>query len=313
MTICVRWLGCLVAMVPMTGCIYVGDWDSNAYREDFHSTYPLKPGGRISVESFNGSIDVVAWEQDSVEVNGTKYAGMKSSLSDIKIDVSSTPDSVRVRAVRPADIFRSVGVRFSIRVPHNASLELVSSSNGKIDVDGLEGNAHLRTSNGGIRVLRLRGDLEAETTNGNIDADEVKGSANLHTSNGSVHAEATGGSLDAFTSNGRIVARLSDSDTARPVRLRSSNGRIELTLDGKQLPDVRASTTNSSILLRLPDSADARVRAHTSSSSVTSEFTELRSNDDRHGRHSELDGTLGRGGPLLDLETSNGTIKIAKL
>lgn len=106
---------------------------------------------------------------------------------------------------------------------------------------------------------------------------------------------------------------LSDPDSTRPVRAHSSNGHIELTLEGKQLPDVRAWTSNSSILLRLPESASARVRAHTSHSSASSEFDELRARDGAHGRHSDLEGTLGRGGPLLDLETSNGPIKITKL
>jgi putative adhesin len=314
MTGTVRWLALTVATTAMTGCIYVGDWgDANAYRQDSHSTYPLNAGGRISIESFNGSIDVVGWEQNSVEVNATKYASIKSSLDEIKIDVSSAPDYVHIRAVRPSDIFRSVGVRFSIRVPHKAVLELVSSSNAKIEVDDLESNARLRTSNGGIRLLRFKGDVEARTSNGNIDAEDFKGNANLHTSNGSIRAEGTGGSFDADTSNGRIIARLSNPDTARPVRAHSSNGHIELTLEGKQLPDVRASTSNSSILLRLPESANARVRAHTSHSSVSSEFDELHSREGAHGRHSDLDGTLGRGGPLLDLETSNGPIKITRL
>lgn len=203
-----RWLALVVATTAMTGCIYVGDWgDANAYRQDFHSTHPMNAGGRVSVESFNGSIDVIGWEQDSVEVNGTKFASLRSALDDIKIDVNSTPDSIHIRAVRPGDIFRSGGVRFSIRVPHKAILELVSSSNGKIEVEDLEGNARLRTSNGGIRFLRFKGDVEAHTSNGNIDAEDFKGNANLHTSNGSIRGESTGGSFEAETSNGRIVAR----------------------------------------------------------------------------------------------------------
>ena len=313
MKTCVLWLTALSALVVMSGCIYVGDWgDSDAYREDFHSTHPLEAGGKVSVESFNGPIEVAGWEQNSVEVNGTKHASYRGLLDDIKIDVDSTPGAVRIRARRP-DGFRRGGVRFSIRVPRKAVLELISSSNGRIDVDGVEGSARLHTSNGGIRVLRLKGDLTAETSNGTIETHELSGNTNLHTSNGSVRAEANGGSFEAVTSNGRVEVRLSDPASTWPVRLHSSNGHIELTVDGKDVPEVHASTSNSSILLRLPSSANARVRAYASHSSVSSEFDELRPERDRHRTHSEMEGTIGHGGPLLDLETSNGSIKIEKL
>jgi hypothetical protein len=96
------------------------------------------------------------------------------------------------------------------------------------------------------------------------------------------------------------------------VRAESSNGHIDLTLDAKLLPEVRASTSNSSILLRLPASANARVRAGTSHASITSDFDGLQSDAYRR-RHSELHGTIGGGGPLIDLTSSNGSIKILKL
>ncbi|HYL35294.1 MAG TPA: DUF4097 family beta strand repeat-containing protein [Bryobacteraceae bacterium] len=307
-----RWLPLMAAMLLQAGCVYVGDLgDGNAYRQDFHSTHPLDPGGRVSVESFNGSIEVAGWEQNSVEVNGTKSASSRSALDEIKIDVSAAAGSVHIRAIRPPERFRNMGVHFSIRVPRQTLLELVSSSNGRIEVDDLEGNARLQTSNGAIRILRVKGDVEAQTSNGGVEAEGLSGGANLHTSNGSIRAETSGGSFEAVTSNGSIVARLSDPATTWPVRARSSNGRIELTFEARQLPEVRASTNNSSILVRLPASANARVRAHTSHSTVSSEFDELRNESGR--RHSELDGTIGRGGPLIDLETNNGSIRIAKL
>ena len=302
----------LGAMGLLCGCIYVGDWDSSAFREDFHSTHPLDAGGRVSVESFNGSIEVVGWEQNSVEINGTKHASFRRTLEDIKVDVDSTPAAIRIHASHP-DGFHNAGVRFSIRVPRKAVLELISSSNGRIDVDGVEGNARLHTSNGGIRVQRLKGNLEAETSNGSIETQELTGNANLRTSNGAVRGDASGGSFEAVTSNGRIEVRLTDSASTWPVRLHSSNGHIELSLDSKELPEVRASTSNSSILLRLPASANARVRAYTSHSPVSSEFDELHADGERRRTHSEMEGTIGRGGPLLDLETSNGPIKIQKL
>jgi len=307
---CALGLLCLGAVSLLSGCVGVGDWDADAYKEEFHSSRPLQPGGRVTVETFNGSVEVAGWEQDSVEINGTKHAGSRSTLEDIKIDINGDPSSLRIRAVRPSDGLRSAGVHFSIRVPRKAVLELVSSSNGRIELESVDGNARLRTSNGRIRISRLGGNLEAETSNGTIEAHEVHGNVKLHTSNGTIRADARGGGFEATTSNGRIEVRLQDP-SSEPVRLRSSNGHIELAIDAKELPEVRAFTNNSSILLRVPAMSNARVRAYTSHASVSSDFPELHSDRDR--KPSEMDGSIGRGGPLLELETSNGPIQIEKL
>jgi DUF4097 and DUF4098 domain-containing protein YvlB len=312
-----RKLALLLPLVAVSmllgGCLYVGDFeDSDAYREDFHSTHPLDPGGAVSIETFNGSIELRGWEQNAVEVNGTKSASSKGALDALKIEVNATAGSVRIRAVRPPDFYRNMGVRFSIRVPHKALLDLISTSNGKIQIEDVEGHARLHTSNGGVRVSRVKGEVEARTSNGTIEAQDVDGNVNLHTSNGAIRAETMHGSFEGTTSNGSITARLNDPAATWPVRAETSNGHIDLTLDAKQLPEIRASTNNSSILVRLPASANARVRAATSHNSITSDFGGLDNGYDRR-RHSELHGTIGSGGPLIDLSSSNGSIKILKL
>ena len=308
-----RLLPLVAASLLLAGCLYVGDFeDSDAYREDFHSTHPLEPGGAVSIETFNGSIELRGWEQNSVEVNGTKSASSKGALDALKIEVNTTSGSVRIRAVRPPDFYRNMGVRFSIRVPHKALLDLISTSNGKIQIEDVEGHARLHTSNGGVRVSRVKGEVEARTSNGTIEAQDVDGNVNLHTSNGAIRAETMHGSFEGTTSNGSITARLNDPASTWPVRAETSNGHIDLTLDAKQLPEVRASTNNSSILVRLPAAANARVRAATSHNSITSDFGGLDNGYDRR-RHSELHGTIGSGGPLIDLSSSNGSIKILKL
>src|SRR6266478_8042465 len=151
-----RLLPLVATSLLLGGCLYIGDFaDSDAYREDFHSTHPLDPGGAVSIKTFNGSIELRGWEQNSVEVNGTKSASSKALLDALKIEINATPGSVRIRAVRPPDFYRNMGVRFSIRVPRKALLDLVSSSNGKIQLEDVEGRARLHTSNGGIRVSRI--------------------------------------------------------------------------------------------------------------------------------------------------------------
>lgn len=285
MRLALRTAAVVMPLFFLAACDEFSFGDFERYKEDFHYTYPLATGGRITLESLNGSVDISSWDKDSVEINGTKYAGSEQGLKDIKIDVSSSPNLLQIRTV-PVFGTRNLGARYSLRVPRRVQLDRIVSSNGAIRVEEIEGVVNLRSSNGTVRVSRLRGPLEAQTSNGAIEASNQTGNATLHTSNGSIRVEMNKGALDATT----------------------SNGHIELTLDGMR--EVRASTSNSSIVLRLPNAANARIRAHTSNSSVTSDFDVM-----THGtlsKHS-LEGTLGSGGPLIDLSTSNGSIKLLKL
>jgi len=98
--------------------------------------------------------------------------------------------------------------------------------------------------------------------------------------------------------------------TDRPVRVETSNGPVELTLPANYSRDVRVSTNNGGITLRLPAALNAHVMARTSNSSITTDF-EVRMQGDFNKNH--MDATIGSGGPLIDLSTSNGNIRLLKM
>jgi hypothetical protein len=74
--------------------------------------------------------------------------------------------------------------------------------------------------------------------------------------------------------------------------------------------DIHATTSNSSITLRLPADLQAQVKAHTSNSSITTDFDVAASGT--ISKH-DLEGRIGGGGPVIDVSTSNGSIKILKM
>ncbi|MBM3728626.1 MAG: hypothetical protein FJW40_24775 [Acidobacteria bacterium] len=269
----------------------------------------MKSGGRVEVEGFNGSVEITGWDREEVEVSGTKYASSEDRLKEIKVDVAGGGDSLRIVTTRPANRRGGAGVKFILRVPRKVTLERISSSNGPMRVEGIEGSARLKTSNGSLRLAALTGDVDATTSNGGIEATQLKGNAVFSTSNGGVRAEVSG-YVEANTSNGPIRVRLMEPGSSRPLRFTTSNGPVELTLEKLKGNDIRAESSNGPIVVRMPASAEAQVRAHTSNSSVTSEFdVKLRGNQSKHS----LEGNIGSGGPLLDLSTSNGSIKLLKL
>ena len=292
-------------MLVLAGCDFEDLGGLERYHEDFHYSHPLKAGGRLTVEGFNGSIEVSTWDQDTVDISGTKYARSLTDTSAIRVDIDHTPDAVTVRAVRPSMRYGNYGVRFAIKVPRNAVLDHLTTSNGSIRTVEGSGPARFKSSNGHIDVQRLRGGLYAETSNGPIEVLDSDGSVEAHSSNGHIRIEGLRGSLDASTSNSHIEARIDRAVDS--VRVSSSNGHIDLTLPPGAACPVRAHTSNSSITLRLPGEVNAHLSASTSNGSISSDF-EMRMRGEFSRHH--LEGTIGIGGPLIDLSSSNGSIRV---
>ncbi|WP_031498052.1 DUF4097 family beta strand repeat-containing protein [Bryobacter aggregatus] len=288
-----------------------GSWgSSDRYREDFHYNYALKSGGSLSVDNFNGSIEVISWEKDEVEVNGTKYAGSEDLLRQIKIEADSQPGSLRLRTVRPEPRRGNCGAKYILRVPKKLMLNGIVSSNGSIRIENMEGDVRLQSSNGSIRVRGLVGKVDAKTSNASVEGNGVVGDFVARTSNGSVKVDGLQGAFEANTSNSSIVARIEKMPAGRSVKADTSNGSVDLSLPDYKDQPVDASTSNSSITLRLPASAKADLRASTSNSSVSTDFEVLMSGSISKNR---LEGRIGGGGTPIRLSTSNGSVRVQKL
>jgi DUF4097 and DUF4098 domain-containing protein YvlB len=288
-----RTLPLLVLTLGLAGCD-IDDFDGgHRVQEDFHHSYALKSGGTVSVENFNGNVDIVGWEKDQVEINGTRYAPRESLLSLVKVEITNTADNIRIRISKPDYRRGNMGARMTIQVPTKVNLERIQTSNGSLNVSRIEGPVRLRTSNGKVLAQRLTGQLEVTTSNGGIEVRELKGDATL------------------LTSNGRITADLIGQASGRNMRFETSNGPIELRVDGQLASGLRARTSNGAITVRLPASTNARLSASTSNSTVSTDFDLMVHGGEISKRH--MSGTLGSGGPTIDISTSNGSIRVLKL
>ncbi len=275
------------ALAVLSGCEFDDFGGSANYHDDFHYSYPMKAGGRLTVEGFNGSVEISAWDQNTVDISGTKSARSDAALADIRIDVDHQPDAVAIRATRPSARNGNYGVQYVIKAPRGAVLDRIGTSNGSIRVSDLAGPAVLHTSNASVHVNGLKGDARIETSNGSLELNDVTGEVRAHTSNSGIRARGLHGEIDATT----------------------SNGSVDLTLDNAPAASIRVHTSNAGITLRAPGEINARLSATTSNGSITSDF-DLGPRDERERHHVEA--TLGRGGALIDLQTSNGAIRVLR-
>ena len=295
-------------LLCLSACDVVDLGDMERFNRDFHYSYTLGANGRLSVETFNGSVEISGWDQNTVDISGTRYGPSQRAADDLKVNIDNSPDSVSIRVLRPSELRNNQGARFVIKVPRTALLDRITTSNCGIRITGGNGPSRLKTSNGQIHVDGLRGSLDAQTSNGAVELLDVDGDVVAHTSNGRIHAERLNGTLEATTSNGGVHAELTRPD--RNVRVETSNGPVELTVPEGFSRDLRVNTINSSITLHLPTTVSARVVARTSNSSISTDF-DVRMQGEFSKNH--MDATIGGGGALLDLSTSNGTIRLLKM
>jgi DUF4097 and DUF4098 domain-containing protein YvlB len=292
----------------LSGCD-LEDFDPGSrVKEDFHHTYELKSGARVELESFNGSIEIRGWDKESIDISGTKYAPSVELLKEVKIDIAATPDSIRIRTLRPEGRRGNMGASYVLRLPRKVMLDRIASSNGSLRVQDIEGNARLRSSNGSVKIYDFKGDLDAGTSNGGMELTRFTGGAALRTSNGGIRADGVRGYFEARTSNGGIDAHILEA-SSRPVRAETSNGHINLSIDSMRDTGVYASSSNSPVTVKLPSGFNARVKAVTSNGGISSDFDISGAGTKSKNR---WEGVIGSGGPMLDLHTSNGQIRIQR-
>jgi DUF4097 and DUF4098 domain-containing protein YvlB len=212
------------------------------YKEDFLKTVPLSAGGSFSLKNTNGVVRLSTWTRDEVEIKAVKTArGSKENLDKVTIEVAATAGSVRVETVYPKLRNLRVSVAYEIKVPENARLEDVRTTNGDVDITGRLADIKAGSTNGDVRVDSAAGRCEVGTTNGDIRLINARGPVDAHTTNGGVQIDI-----------GKVEAAIS---------AKSTNGSITLRTAGELNAELKARTTNGRIQTDFPITIQGIVRS----------------------------------------------------
>src|SRR5690349_13148336 len=89
-------------LLTLAGCDIEELHGGARYSRDFHYSYPLAANGKLSVETFNGSIEVTGWDENTIDISGTKYARTEDAADNIRVSVDHSPNAVGIRVERAA-------------------------------------------------------------------------------------------------------------------------------------------------------------------------------------------------------------------
>lgn len=291
-------------------------------------TAPAPIGTRFVLDADGGSVVVRGAARSDVRVVVTSSAA--DLESKVKIEVKQEAGEVRVVSRRKKGSGSSwfglfggddLSLRFEVEVPQRAPVA-IDTAGGHVEASALRAEASLDTSGGSIKVVDHQGHLKADTSGGHIRLERIRGDADVHTSGGRIEAREIDGDLAAETSGGSIEI----ADVTGDLRAETSGGSIRITGAGGRVHaetsggSVEASfkpgnahggvldSSAGSVRVSLDPAVDLSIDASSSGGSVRSEIP-LKGTQSR----SAMKGTLGKGGNLLRVHTSAGSVEIGPL
>ncbi len=166
----------------LPGCIsYDADFGGNAVHQTVHERFAVAPNARVRVSNVSGSITIVPWSRQAIDVVGRKYAGTIAALRRMTVSIvrdGSPASYVEIETQYPRHVFFFWGnnsggsVDYTIHVPKRVRLTLADVS-GDVRVSGIDGDVEVKNVSGDVDVARLNGDLDIHTVSGSIDASLV--------------------------------------------------------------------------------------------------------------------------------------------
>ncbi len=245
------------------------DFLTESTLKDVEQSFPVMPGGTLTIETAIGNVDIQAAETDTVELRIHRAAQLKTDrragniLKNFVVDIVHDTANVNIEANFKGSQWKKVverlDIQFEITVPRHYHLDLKTGF-GNISMVSIEGNVNASTSAGELRFEHIQGELTGKSSSGNIHINGYEGN---------VHVRASAGNIDVKNGSGEVNAK-NASGHLRFVNItgdifgRSSGGNIILSACETNV-DVRASGGNIEIENHGPVNAKAAggsIRAH---------------------------------------------------
>lgn len=258
-----------IAMVAMAGAVQAEEWrvvEDSDWCNDISSRTTYCEVREITVPAWddvvatntNGSIRVSGWDKDVIHIEARirvrKHSRRGAREIAEKVRIKFGEDGIYAKGPRSGKFSfwgsnRKWTVDYRIKVPYDSDLA-ISSTNGSLWVDGVNGDIVVHTTNGGIKLYDAGGDVKGRSTNGSIfvglGGDHWNGDGvDLTTTNGSIKIELPyefSGDVDARTVNGSIRVD-------HPIRIHKKSRRGLRGTIGDGGPVLRARTTNGGVSL----------------------------------------------------------------
>ena len=158
------------------------------------------------------------------------------------------------------------------------------------------GTTHFERIRGPIKFHTSRTDLQLGRLDGEI---EISDNADLTASNAV-------GPLVLTTGNRNLTL----DRIAGDITVTNRNGSVDLT-NAPPLSNVTIENRNGSVTVTVPEQSTFAYQLEATNGSIDSDFSQIKSSDDDAHKNS-VNGTIGNGGPMVRVTTSQGDVSLKK-
>jgi hypothetical protein len=262
-----------------------------ARAEEVTKTFPVNGHSKVRVLTDDGAVRVSTGDIKQIEVR-VVYSGYKLDR-DLRVSTTQNGDQVEIVAkTSSGGIFnwgvRHANLRVEVHMPKDTDLE-VTSGDGSVEADALNGNVDIKTGDGSITVVGGKGTVRMKSGDGHIDGKDLDGNVDAAAGDGSINIEGRFDVLNVHTGDGSITVRArTGSRVASSWNFHAGDGSIDVDLPGDLQANIDASTHDGHISLGIP----VTVEGTFSSSRIT--------------------GRMNGGGQTIVVRTGDGSIHLSK-
>ncbi len=263
-------------------------------------TRPLAATGTVEVKTIAGSVDVVGWDKDQVQITGMLEENVE------KLEIEGDRQNLEISVEVKHDAHRHMAAELTINVPTGATVELDTVS-ADLSVKGVAGGAELHTVSGSIMVADRPSSLVVESVSGGTKVAFAPDRSDLESVSGDIEIADGMGNLDASVVSGSIAVKGGQFDGAS---LESVSGDIRWKAAIAGRGRFEMESMSGSVVVAVPASIAADFEVTTFSGSISSDLGPAPERTSKYTPGEELKFTAGSGGPRVSLSSFSGSVKI---
>ena len=232
-------LNCFVVLVALAAFAHADDWSK---------TYDLTGKPELAVEVHDAHVRIEAGQQNKIEAHVTTR-GWPIGTGDLEIVDEQRGNAVHLSVKEPHRTGFSIGLD-----ARRIELEIRMPRTGKVEVHSSDGN---------VMAKGLEGDFDFTTSDGKIELEDIDGNLRAHSSDGSMRVSGRFDGLELRTSDGHIELEARPGSQLRQAwEVRSSDGSVRLKIPGDLAADVELHTSDGSITTSIPIVVEGSVSHH---------------------------------------------------
>jgi DUF4097 and DUF4098 domain-containing protein YvlB len=266
---------------------------------EVNETRPLAADGTVEISNIAGSVHVIGWSSDQVEITGV----LGREVEELQIEGDMGHLEIEVEVPRSSE---DIDADLTIRVPASANVE-VDTVSASIVVEGVGGAVELESVSGKVSVTAEPRELVVETVSGNIDLSSTPGRTELASVSGSIEVGNAVGELEAESVSGdiKIQGGLLEAGSFETV-----SGNISFAAEMAIRGEFEFESMSGQVVLKVSPGVSADFDVSTFSGSIENAIGPEAQRSSKYTPEKELRFSSGSGGARVSISSFSGAVKI---